>query len=115
MSEEEFDGKRDRRRSIERHIHTALLTIVVGTVGYIAKLGIDSTTQISAIRTKVEDTAHDVAVMYRASDAARDVAEITHRIDMNEKRIDVLDARMNDVQKRVRYVEEHPTATVHHP
>ena len=115
MADENDTDNRDRRRSLERHIHTLLLSLVVGAAGYMIKLGIDSATQTNAIRGQVENNSKLLAVMYRSADAARDVAEITHRIDTNEKRIDVLDARINDVQNRVRYVEEHPTTTVHRP
>lgn len=98
-----------------RFTEIALLGMVNIAAGCILKISFDGASHIEAIQTKVNDTAATVAVMYRASDAARDVAEITRRIDTNEKRISVLDARIDDVQKRVRYVEEHPTTAVHRP
>lgn len=98
-----------------RNTEIALLALVNLAAGLILKIGLDGAMHIEAIQAQVNSTAANVASMYRASDAARDVAEITHRIDANERHIQVLDARLDDVQKRVRYVEEHPTIPVHHP
>lgn len=98
-----------------RYTEIALLGMVNIAAGCILKISFDGASHIEAIQTKVNDTASAVAVMYRASDAARDVADISKRIDGNEKRIDLLDNRLNDMQRRVRFVEEHPTKAAHLP
>ena len=98
-----------------RYTEIALLSMVNIGAGCILKISFDGAAHIEAIQTKVNDTASAVAIMYRASDAARDVADISKRIAGNEKRIDLLDNRLDDVQRRVRFVEEHPTKVVHLP
>lgn len=106
---------RDRRRTFERHVQTFLLALVTAGAGIMLKMGVDAASHIEAVSVKVDNTSLLVAQMYRASDAARDMADVAKRVDGVEKRIDANEKNIGVLDRRLRYVEEHPTTQVRHP
>lgn len=54
----------------------------------------------SVTDTKIENLDIKIEAMYRSSDAKRDVADITRRIDFNDKRINSIESRVQELERR---------------
>lgn len=90
----------DRRTRWERRFQSVMITLCAAGVvwGVQTLVSVDKNQAISASRLERVEIMQ--SGMYTASDAKRDVADMTRRIETNEKSIIGLDSRLQRVEAR---------------
>lgn len=90
----------DRRTRWERRFQSVMITICAAGVVWVVQtlVSVDKNQAISASRLERVEIMQ--SGMYTARDAKRDVADMTRRIETNEKSIIGLDSRLQRVEAR---------------
>lgn len=90
----------DRRTRWERRFQSVMITLCAAGVVWVVQtlVSVDKNQAISASRLERVEIMQ--SGMYTARDAKRDVADMTRRIETNEKSIIGLDSRLQRVEAR---------------
>lgn len=90
----------DRRTRWERRFQSVMITLCAAGVVWVVQtlLSVDKNQAISASRLERVEIMQ--SGMYTARDAKRDVADMTRRIETNEKSIIGIDSRLQRVEAR---------------
>lgn len=90
----------DRRTRWERRFQSVMITLCAAGVMWVVQtlVSVDKNQAISASRLERVEIMQ--SGMYTARDAKRDVADMTRRIETNEKSIIGLDSRLQRVEAR---------------
>lgn len=79
-----------RGGNIEKHAQTIVLAVLVGLLAWVGSTLISVDKRTAVIEEKLQGALARLSEMQPASEARRDVADITRRLDAVERRLDQL-------------------------
>ncbi len=86
--------EQDRKLQRERRYQSIMLSVCAGGMLWILQTLVSLSTDIASIKPRIDALDVQLSLMYRASDARRDIADITARMTVTERRIERLEHRM---------------------
>lgn len=99
------DTHRDRRRSFERHLHSAMLALIVAGIIWTIQTLAQVTVDIADIRPRLTSIEVQVGGMYTAREAAGDFADVERKFGELRTASQQRDQHIKDVDDRLRVVE----------
>lgn len=90
-----MDELHEKRIQLERRYQTVMLTACSVLVGWVLQTMLSLSTDIAAIKPRVDAIDVQLSLMYRASDARRDNSDMAARIGGLEARIERVERRIN--------------------
>lgn len=85
---------------MEKHVQTFVLFILTGLIAWVGATLISVDKRTAVIEEKLLGVTQRLEQMQPASEARRDVADITRRLDAVERRLDALQVRPTDTAPR---------------
>ena len=86
--------EQDRKVQRERRYQSIMLSVCAGGMLWILQTLVSLSTDIASIKPRIDALDVQLSLMYRASDARRDIADITARMTVTKRRIERLEHRM---------------------
>lgn len=86
--------EQDRKVQRERRYQSIMLSVCAGGMLWILQTLVSLSTDIASIKPRIDALDVQLSLMYRASDARRDIADITARMTVTERRIERLEHRL---------------------
>jgi uncharacterized protein YoxC len=87
-----------RKVQWERRFQSAMLTIAVAGVIWVVQTLANVDKGMAAILPRINTIEVQISGMYRATDARRDVADMTARIGTTEQRVERIESRLDRVE-----------------
>lgn len=89
-----MDKATERRVQVERRYQSVVLSLCAGCVLWILSTLLSLNGGISRLQARIDQFDVQLALMYRASDARRDMTDLSTRITSNDRRIERLEQRL---------------------
>jgi hypothetical protein len=90
----------DDARGFERHLQTLMLAVVTGLLVWVGQTLISVDKRTAVLESKLQDATERLSLMQPASEARRDVADITRRLDAVERRLDTMQGKTDTAGQR---------------
>lgn len=89
----------DIRVQRERRYQSVMLSVCAAGMLWILQTLVSLSSDIAGIKPRIDALDVQLSLMYRASDARRDIADISARLSASERRIERIEVRMREPGK----------------
>ncbi len=83
----------------ERRYQSVMLSVCAAGMLWILQTLVSLSSDIAGIKPRIDALDVQLSLMYRASDARRDIADVSARLGASERRIERIEARLREAHK----------------
>lgn len=83
----------------ERRYQSVMLSLCAGGMLWILQTLVSLSSDIAGIKPRIDALDVQLSLMYRASDARRDAADMAARMTLSERRIERIEAKLREARQ----------------